>query len=95
MRLTAKMLGKLGRAVRENGLPSRSSCEAAKETSVQTPQAARPGADGSTHTERPFIARMIHALAVPIILFWLAVVVILSVFVPIPGESSARSGRCR
>ena len=26
------------------------------------------------HTERPFIARMIHALAVPIILFWFAVV---------------------
>ena len=24
-------------------------------------------------TEKPFIARMIHALAVPIILFWLAV----------------------
>jgi len=35
-----------------------------------------------THTERPFIARMIHALAVPIILFWVAVAVILSLFVP-------------
>ena len=35
-----------------------------------------------THAERPFIARMIHTLAVPIILFWLAIAVILSVFVP-------------
>ncbi len=37
---------------------------------------------GDTRTDRPPIARMIHAFAVPIILFWLAVVVILSVFVP-------------
>ena len=35
-----------------------------------------------THTERPFIARMIHTLAVPIILFWVAIAVILSLFVP-------------
>lgn len=35
-----------------------------------------------THTERPLIARIIHALAVPIILGWLAVCVALSVFVP-------------
>ncbi|MDT5137022.1 MAG: putative drug exporter of the superfamily [Mycobacterium sp.] len=50
---------------------------------MQTPpQAAERAPTGSTHTEQPFIARMIHALAVPIILFWLAVVVILSVFVP-------------
>ncbi|MEE6138760.1 RND family transporter [Mycobacterium sp. 050128] len=36
----------------------------------------------SIHAERSLIARTIHALAVPIILFWLAVVVILTVFVP-------------
>jgi RND superfamily putative drug exporter len=35
-----------------------------------------------THTGRPFIARMIHTLAVPIILFWVAIAVILSLFVP-------------
>jgi putative drug exporter of the RND superfamily len=35
-----------------------------------------------THAERPFIARMIHTLAVPIILFWVAIAVILSLFVP-------------
>ncbi|PJE24143.1 MAG: MMPL family RND transporter [Mycobacterium sp.] len=33
-------------------------------------------------TERPVIARLIHTLAVPIILFWVAVAVLLSVFVP-------------
>jgi putative drug exporter of the RND superfamily len=37
---------------------------------------------GAGQTERPFIARMIRTLAVPIIMFWVAVVVILSVFVP-------------
>ena len=36
----------------------------------------------SSTTERSFIARTIHALALPIILFWIAVVVILSLFVP-------------
>ncbi len=35
-----------------------------------------------THTERPFIARMLHTFAVPIILFWVAIAVILSLFVP-------------
>jgi putative drug exporter of the RND superfamily len=34
------------------------------------------------HTGRPFIARMIHRLAVPIILGWLGIVVLLSVAVP-------------
>ncbi len=38
------------------------------------------GAD--THAERPLIARLIHTLAVPIILFWIAVAVVLSLFVP-------------
>jgi putative drug exporter of the RND superfamily len=38
------------------------------------------GAD--THAERPLIARLLHTLAVPIILFWIAVAVILSLFVP-------------
>ena len=37
---------------------------------------------GDKHAERPFIARMLHTLAVPIILFWLAIAVILSLFVP-------------
>ena len=37
---------------------------------------------GDTHAERPFIARMLHILALPIILFWLAIAVILSLFVP-------------
>lgn len=32
--------------------------------------------------EKPFIARMIHAFAVPIILGWLAVCVVVTVFVP-------------
>ena len=40
------------------------------------------GFTGDTHTERPFIARMIHTFAVPIILFWLAIAAILAVFVP-------------
>ncbi|ORA16740.1 MMPL/RND family transporter [Mycobacterium asiaticum] len=35
-----------------------------------------------THTERPLAARLIHSLAVPIILAWLALCVVLSVFVP-------------
>jgi putative drug exporter of the RND superfamily len=35
-----------------------------------------------TETEKPLIARMIHALAVPIILFWVAVCVALTVLVP-------------
>jgi putative drug exporter of the RND superfamily len=34
------------------------------------------------HNERPFIARMIHRLAVPIILGWLGLLVLLSVAVP-------------
>ncbi|ORW91295.1 hypothetical protein AWB92_19145 [Mycobacterium sp. IEC1808] len=34
------------------------------------------------HPERPFIARMIHTLAVPIILFWVGVAIVLSLFVP-------------
>jgi RND superfamily putative drug exporter len=38
--------------------------------------------DGPAHAERPVIARTIHAFAVPIILFWLAMVVVLTVFVP-------------
>ncbi len=39
-------------------------------------------AAGSPHAERPFLARMIHTLAVPIILFWVAVTVLLGMFVP-------------
>ena len=35
-----------------------------------------------TRPHRPFIPRMIHAFAVPIILFWVLVVVLLSVLVP-------------
>ena len=35
-----------------------------------------------THADRPFLARMLHTLAVPIILFWVAVAVLLSLFVP-------------
>ena len=35
-----------------------------------------------THNERPFIARMIHRLAVPIILGWLGIIVLVSVAVP-------------
>jgi RND superfamily putative drug exporter len=38
--------------------------------------------DTRTHTERPAIARFIHAMSVPIIIAWLAVTVALSVFVP-------------
>lgn len=51
-----------------------------------------PSAD--VHTERPLIARMIHTLAVPIILFWIAVVIALGVFVPsleIVGQERAVS----
>jgi putative drug exporter of the RND superfamily len=40
------------------------------------------GLTADKHAEQPFIARMLHAFAVPIILFWLAIAVILSVFVP-------------
>ena len=40
------------------------------------------GFTGDTHTERPCIARMIHTFAVPIILFWVAIAIILSLFVP-------------
>lgn len=36
----------------------------------------------STHVERTFVARTVHALAAPIILFWLAVVIALTLFVP-------------
>jgi len=42
----------------------------------------RPRLPNEVEPERPLIARMIHRLAVPIILFWVAVVVVLSVFVP-------------
>jgi putative drug exporter of the RND superfamily len=35
-----------------------------------------------THNERPFIARMIHRFAVPIILGWLGIIVLLTVAVP-------------
>ncbi|OSC42651.1 RND family transporter [Mycobacterium decipiens] len=38
--------------------------------------------DTNTHPEKPFIARVIHAFAVPIILGWLAVCVALTIFVP-------------
>jgi len=38
--------------------------------------------DAATQAERPLIARMIHRFAVPIIFFWVAVAVVLSVFVP-------------
>ena len=37
---------------------------------------------GDKHAERPLVARMLHSFSVPIILFWVAVVVSLSVFVP-------------
>jgi putative drug exporter of the RND superfamily len=47
---------------------------------VSTKFANDPAPD--THTERPFIARMIHRFAVPIILAWLAVIVLISVFIP-------------
>jgi RND superfamily putative drug exporter len=40
------------------------------------------GIASEARIERPFIARMIHTFALPIILFWLVVVVMLSVFVP-------------
>jgi RND superfamily putative drug exporter len=40
------------------------------------------GFTGDTHAERPSIARMIHTFAVPIILFWVAIAVILSLFIP-------------
>jgi RND superfamily putative drug exporter len=35
-----------------------------------------------THAERPWLARTVHRLAVPIILCWVGIVVVLSVFVP-------------
>jgi RND superfamily putative drug exporter len=35
-----------------------------------------------THAERPFIARIIHTCAVPIMLFWVGIVIVLSLFVP-------------
>ncbi len=38
--------------------------------------------DTVAHTERPFIARMIHRLAVPIILGWLAIIFCISAFIP-------------
>ncbi|BDB40325.1 siderophore exporter MmpL4 [Mycobacterium kiyosense] len=43
------------------------------------------GFDGPAAAEnghRPFIPRMLHALAVPVILFWVGVVILLSLFVP-------------
>jgi RND superfamily putative drug exporter len=36
----------------------------------------------NTHAERPFIARVIHTFAVPIILVWVGIVIALSLFVP-------------
>jgi putative drug exporter of the RND superfamily len=36
----------------------------------------------NTHAERPFIARVIHTFAVPIILVWVGIVIVLSLFVP-------------
>jgi putative drug exporter of the RND superfamily len=36
----------------------------------------------NTHTERPFLARMLHTFAVPVILFWVGVAVVFSLFVP-------------
>jgi putative drug exporter of the RND superfamily len=36
----------------------------------------------NTHAERPFIARVIHTFAVPIILFWVGIAIVLSLFVP-------------
>lgn len=38
--------------------------------------------DLDTHTKPPFVARMIHRFAVPIILVWLAIAVTVSVFIP-------------
>jgi putative drug exporter of the RND superfamily len=40
------------------------------------------GFAGDTHAERPFLARTIHTLSVPIILFWVGVAIVLSLFVP-------------
>ena len=40
------------------------------------------GPPDTAHANRPFIARAIHTLALPIILFWIAVVVLLALFVP-------------
>jgi RND superfamily putative drug exporter len=40
------------------------------------------GLNAEKHAERPLIARMLHVFSVPIILFWLAIAVIVSVFVP-------------
>src|SRR6185437_882615 len=48
--------------------------------STAVAQGPPPGPTQTPH--RPFIPRMVHALAVPIILFWVAMVVILSLFVP-------------
>jgi len=48
---------------------------------VSAPPPGSP-ATGAPHTERPFLARLIHTLAVPIILFWVAVTVLLGIFVP-------------
>ncbi|OIN80271.1 MMPL/RND family transporter [Mycobacterium malmoense] len=46
-------------------------------------QFAKQFADAAnTHAERPFIARMLHTFAVPIILFWVGIAIALSVFVP-------------
>jgi putative drug exporter of the RND superfamily len=36
----------------------------------------------NTHAERPFIARAIHTFAVPIILLWVGIAIVLSLFVP-------------
>jgi putative drug exporter of the RND superfamily len=40
------------------------------------------GNAADARAERPFIARMLRTLAVPIILFWVGIVIVLSLFVP-------------
>jgi RND superfamily putative drug exporter len=40
------------------------------------------GNAADTRAERPFIARMLRTLAVPFILFWVGIVIVLSLFVP-------------
>ncbi|WP_454560796.1 MMPL/RND family transporter [Mycobacterium haemophilum] len=48
--------------------------------------------DTRAHAERPLIARMIHAFAVPIIVGWLAICVVLTIFVPsLEAVEQARS----
>ena len=52
------------------------------------------GLTAEKHAERPFIARMLHTIPVPIILFWLAIAVILSSSSR-RWKRSAKSGRYR